>query len=396
MEKMRKGAADMKKRRAALAALLLALVLALPPSRGRAVLSDVYFTAANDQVMELSQDTMPFWSGGVLYVSSQLFDGTDLGVSFARNRNLGLAMLYTARMDLRFDIEGQMTYDKEGKTYTSYAIEQGGVLFFPLDLVCSYFGLRWTSLRTETAPLIRVTSASAILDDAAFLDAASWRMGRMYEAYEKAVTADPPADTPETPSVQPSRPNRPVTPTPPVSEGPPPIQAAEGQKVYLMIESTTPEATRAAMKALDGVQATFLLTAEQMEDGDLLRGLTAEGHMVALLASGAEEAALQLAQAREAAWRGACLWLDLVYCGESLGTLLEEEGCVQVLGTLDRRDRGLRSSAAAESLLRSISRYQEDVGVLLGRDSGCTGGLGALLDALEEAGYRTCGWRLTA
>lgn len=379
--------------------MALALVLTLAPASGRAVLSDVYFTAANEQMMELSQDTMPFWSGGVLYVSSQLFDGTDLGVSFARNRNLSLAMLYTARMDLRFDIEGQMTYDKEGKTYTSYAIEQGGVLFFPLDLVCSYFGLRWTSLRTETAPLIRVTSSSAILDDAAFLDAASWRMGRMYEAYEKAVTAEPPATAPETPSVTPVRPNRPNT-TPPATEDPPAGRPGEGRRVYLVIESTTAEDTQAVLKALDGVQATFLLTAEQMEDGDLLRSLTAEGHMVALLASGgtAEETAQQLERAREAAWRGACLWLELVYCpdGAELDALLEQEGCVRVRGTLDRRDRGLRSAAAAESLLWSITRHPGDVGVLLGRDSGCIGGLASLLDALDEAGYHMCGWRLTA
>lgn len=36
-------------------------------------------------------------------------------------------------------------------------------------------------------------------------------------------------------------------------------------------------------------QGTFLLTAEQMEDGDLLRALIAGGHAVALAASGETE-----------------------------------------------------------------------------------------------------------
>ena len=30
----------------------------------------VYFTAVNDQLLSLSDDTMPFWSGGRLYLSS--------------------------------------------------------------------------------------------------------------------------------------------------------------------------------------------------------------------------------------------------------------------------------------------------------------------------------------
>ena len=54
-------------------AFLLAslLALALLPAAGRAVLSDVYFTAVNEQLLDLSSETMPFWSDGVLYVSSR-------------------------------------------------------------------------------------------------------------------------------------------------------------------------------------------------------------------------------------------------------------------------------------------------------------------------------------
>ena len=95
------------KRRLAALALALTLLTALAPPAGRAVLSDVYFTAANEELLELSGETMPFWSVGVLYVSSRLFEGTGLGVNYARNNNL--AMLYTPRIDLRFDLETQTT-----------------------------------------------------------------------------------------------------------------------------------------------------------------------------------------------------------------------------------------------------------------------------------------------
>lgn len=94
--------------------LALALIAVLVPEKGRAVLEGVYFTAANEKLMDLNSETMPFYSGGVLYVSSKLFDKTDLGVTYVYNSSTGLAMLYTPRTDLRFDVANQTTYDKTG------------------------------------------------------------------------------------------------------------------------------------------------------------------------------------------------------------------------------------------------------------------------------------------
>ena len=49
------------KTRAWALALSVTLALALLPAAGRAVLSDVYFTAVNEQLLDLTSDTMPFW-----------------------------------------------------------------------------------------------------------------------------------------------------------------------------------------------------------------------------------------------------------------------------------------------------------------------------------------------
>ncbi len=384
----------MKNWKRRLAVWALVLLLCGAPSTGHAVLSDVYLTAVNDSMMELSSETMPFWSGGVLYVSSRIFEGTDLGIYYVRNQ--GLVMLYNTRIDLRFDLDAQLTYDKQGTEYDGYAIERGGIVFFPLDMVCSYFGLNWSSSRTDTVPLIRVTSSSAILSTSAFLDAAAWKMNSLYAEYEKAVTAAPPRPSDDEPS-QSNRPGGSTTPTP---VDPPPVQATEGQKIYLLLESASPEDTRKAIETLDGAQATFLLRVEQMEDADLLRGLTAGGHGVALLAegSGAEDVAEELERARELLWQSACGWLELVWYdgGADIGPLLEEEGCVRLSAGLSRRSQGLKNGAAADTLLRNIGRHQEDLGVHLGRDSGCLGGLRSLLAGLMEAKYRLCAWQLTA
>ena len=116
------------------------LLLSLASSGQAAAPAGVYFTAANDQLMELSSEHMPFYSNNVLYVSSRLFDGTDLGVSYSRSTTLGVAMLYNSSADLRFDLAGQIAYDKQGNLYSGYAIEQGGVVFFPLNLVFRFLG----------------------------------------------------------------------------------------------------------------------------------------------------------------------------------------------------------------------------------------------------------------
>lgn len=282
-------------------AFLLAslLALALLPAAGRAVLSDVYFTAVNEQLLDLSSETMPFWSDGVLYVSSRVFEGTDLGVSYVRNNTMGLVMLYTNRVDLRFDLEDQTAYDKRGNVYNGHAIERGGGVFFPLDLVCRYFRLTWSYSQTNTAPLIRIKSSSGILDDAGFIDAASTQMASRYAAYEKSL-----GGAPESGGGLPSQPGSGTAP-------PPVVQAAEGQQVYLLFSVDDRADALAAAEQLGSVQGTFLLGLAELADGDLVRALTAGGHSVGLrLEGGAEE----LEQARELLWQGS-------WCGTRAGRI---------------------------------------------------------------------------
>ena len=228
--------------------LALALIAVLVPEKGRAVLEDVYFTAANEKLMDLNSETMPFYSGGVLYVSSKLFDKTDLGVTYVYNSSTGLAMLYTPRTDLRFDVANQTTYDKNGNYYQAHAIDKGGNIFLPMGTVCGFFGLSWSisdESQTGIAPLIRVRSSSAILSDRDFIDAASGEMRRRYEAYEKQQSENTSDEEEE------DQPSYPVY---------------SGQKIHLLVESQSREDTLAVMEELgQEAQAAFLLTTEQME-----------------------------------------------------------------------------------------------------------------------------------
>lgn len=364
-------------RRIAVPLLALTLLLVLSPLPGRASsASGLYFTAANEQLMDLSTDTMPFYSNSVLYVSSKLFEGGELGLSYGRNTNLGLATLYMqgSNMDLRFDLAGQTAYDKQYNVYNGYAIEKGGVVFFPLDLVCKYFSLSWSYNETDTIPLIRVKSSSVILSDSRFIDAAKTLMQTRYDEFERAQTSHPSIVTaPE------------VTPPPEPS-----VQAVEGQKIYLIFDG---QDARDILPALGEAQATFLLTMDDLSDGDLVRSLIGQGHAVALRiqAETLDEAELELQSGREALWQAACCWLELVwYDGEAdLSPLLESQGILRV------RAEENGTHAAPPDLLRAIGQHRKDVAVYWG------GGerpeeLSGILETLVDAKYHLSAWRLTA
>lgn len=363
------------------AAFLLAFLMtvSLFQDTGRGVLEGVLFSAANDQLLDLSEDTMPFYSGGKLYISSSFFVGTDLGVNYVRNRSMGLALLYTTRTDLRFDLVNLTVYDKDGTTYNGRAIEKNGTIFFPADLVCQFFGLTYTVTATSTVPLVRVKSSTAILSDRRFIDAATSQMTTRYAAYEKYVESN-------RPSV--------VDPKPPV------IEAAEGQKVFLILSGSSREEIETSMDRLNNSKATFLLTVQQLEDGDMVRALLGNGHAIALRVQSetADEVLSELNRGRELVWNASMTLLQLVwYEGETdISALLSREGCIALKAEIDRRETPVRSAKRAEALLSIIGKYREDISVYLGTDADIKDGLRYLVTDLENAKYRLCAWRLTA
>lgn len=373
-----------------LAALLaLALVFTLVRQEGTAVLENVYFTAVNDKLMPLNDETMPFWSNNTLYICHTAFDRTDLDVHYIRNYSMGLAVLYTSKMGLYFDLAGRTVYDKNNVPYNGSAIEKNGYVFFPIDLVCRYFGLSWSQSDTATVPLIRIKSETAVLDDASFISAAATMMAGRYAEYEKNVNTSQQEEDKKPPK-QPEK--------DPIEELPP-IHAADGQKVYLVLSGKTEEAVRDAMRTLGDNGATFLLTVQQMENGDLVRALLGSGHSVALLVRSSTESEIlsELQRARELVWKAACSLLQLVwYEGEDdAAALFDEQGCVNITVQIDRRTAATRTDKDVDTLMRVIGKHQEDLGVYLGNSDKYLEGLSTLLDQLVQAQYRLSAWRLT-
>ena len=367
-------------------ALALAILLMSPPARG--VLSGVYLTAVNDELMELEAETMPFWSGNHLYVSSAVFSGTyatTLGVAFSPGINNNLTVLYSIRSTrtaLFFDLTERRTYDNRGNDYSQLAVQRNGQMFFPLDLVTDFFGLTYTYTYTDPVPLIRVKSDTVILSDAAFIDAATDAMNRFYSAYERAMT--------------PQEPTEPDDPSPPV--------VYTGHWVYPVFTVTDGEDTRALLATLsqwDG-RAAFLFSLEQLQaDGDLVRMVVGQGHAVGLLPSGttAQEVAEELEAANDALWQAARLRTRLVWLEDAQGGALSavRNGGYCLMETrLDYRRAPLTSSARADAVFSYLNGLAtRQLTIFFGEDSGNVRGLGRLLSQLEEAQCRVLAYRET-
>ena len=87
----------MKEKRFLCLLLATLLLFTLAPAKTEAE-TTVYFTAVNDQLLpDLSDGTMPFWSGGRLYVPYTAIAGTDLGLFYSRSRDKSTAVVYRHR-----------------------------------------------------------------------------------------------------------------------------------------------------------------------------------------------------------------------------------------------------------------------------------------------------------
>ena len=370
-----------------LCALLCALMLTLTltTTHTSAVLSGVYFTVVNDDPMELNQETMPFISGGQIYVSNAIFSGIygkSLGVSCAYSSTKQTATVFTIRTALFFDLANHTTTDNRGNTYSERAVVKGNYVFFPLSLLTRVFDLTYSYTMTDTVPVIRIKSDSVQLDDSTFFDAASGLLASNYAAYEKEVTA---ATTPT------------VTDPPPEEEE----VVYEGQRIYLIFTVTDGEETRALLDTLDRYNAcaTFLMTAQQMEEEqDLLREITGRGHTLGILPT--EEGGPvtdQLERANDALWAAARMRTRLVWLSRGLSgekQTVQQAGYCVMRSTADYSRSPLTSSTRAENLYTHISGISSRSHIIyLGEDSSNQGGLSALLSSLDDIHCRLLAYR---
>lgn len=252
----------------------------------------VYFMVVNETVLDLRSDTMPFTTGGEVYVPYTMFDpnttGIGLGVYATYSNNI--AMVYS-RADgaVMFDLTTDSATSSMGAVFTKKAIRRNSVVFVPVDLVCKYFGLDWKLIvDRDYGFIIRVRSSSSKMSDEEFIPAAKNTLITRYSAYVRSVTGieEPPA--PEEPTTTPTPPEPVVTPTPPPTQSP----APEGGDVYLgfRCDQGGDTAALAADLARYGAWGLFFFRPSELaqRDGEV-RALAAAGHRIGLLLDGESE-----------------------------------------------------------------------------------------------------------
>ena len=180
-----------------IAALLCAFLLFGLTSR--AVSHDeLYFVAVENMVLPLTDDTMPFWHDGYLYISSDVFTGIvrdTLGIS--RAKIWDGVLLYRGEESLLFQRNHPYAQDTEQNTYTPGLVLHGDNVYVPASVVARYFNLLYSTVDVERGKLVWLRSASFRMGDKAFAKAATFQLNTAYQDYLKSLE---PEELPETES----------------------------------------------------------------------------------------------------------------------------------------------------------------------------------------------------
>lgn len=235
--------------------LCLLILIAAPASAAR----NICFTAINNTVQPLDNNTMPAIIGGVLYIPCAFFSSDALGVYYVSGDSQ--VMLYYGSKRLTFDTEQATVIDQNNNQYNIPAIKRSGLIYVPVDEVCSFFGLSYVVIQSNPALVVRFLVGQNYFDNAKFISINKSIMQTYYDAY----IGD---------STQPS-----ASPTAPTS------QTFEDVTVFLSFYNLTPKNFEALLNTLDyyPFKCCFFVAADEIaSNADLLRRAAGSGHTIGI------------------------------------------------------------------------------------------------------------------
>ena len=347
---------------------VLMLCTLLPPRASAA--PTLYFTAVNDRLCDLSDETMPFWQNGLLYVAGATVDGPDdLGIRYSYNQEKSVAILYKGQRVLYCDLTaGTMENNRTGEQYAGLPIVRSGMVFFPITALAKMFDLKYSSTKIAYGYLLRIRDDNAVLSDEYFIDAATDPIQKRYAQYERAHAAA------EQENATPAQVETPVR--------------RDDLTVYLLLPAANGSMLTQLLSTLENYQshATLLLTPELLESaGDGVRRAAATGNAVALCISAetADEALAQIERGNDALWRAASLRTRLVYLESADKTLRAAVvGAGYCPITINTSDFTRSGTHWADTALKWAGR-STSVRLYLGAESGVSSALGTALSRLR-------------
>ena len=352
----------MKKRWAmGLLCCLLLFQLAFPAKAA----GSVYFVAAEESVLPVTDATMPFWANGYLYVPASVF--TNLGISVINNTAKKMTVLEKDRRAMLFDWAKGTAQDSSGSLFTPGVIQSGGLVFVPASTVANFFGLQYSVTDVTNGYLVWLRSPDFGMSAKDFANAATYNMEERYNAYNRDATSS-------------TTPNVPVTPSAPT----------RGARIHLCLEAD--QRTSGLLDALDRANgwATFYCTPDFLEsNGELLRRMAASGYAVGILAESGEDIAEQLRRGNEALYRATLGKTRLIYVPDAETTelqALEETGWRCLKPSMNRAGYKLESSSNASALMKRVAARRGDVSVWLGTTASAAG-LREFVTSAQGAGH---------
>lgn len=311
--------------------LVIALVLCAVPVVGGVAGNGIIFLAVNDSIpITLSADTMPFYSGGTLYVPYTLFDVTALGVTASYNvLNMTLTLSDSSRR-IVFDLENGTSADSSNSGASWSTISKSSIVFVPAEYCAGFFGIGVSMLTSLGGySVVRFTTGDQVYDDSYFIEKADSLIETRAAQYfnntaslspspqvtvsasaspsasasatpSATVTSEPSAQTPTSEEETPDASDEPEEPD--ETEGPEEEEEAEPQDVYLVYYNAEGMEAMAETLEAQGMTGAFFLTQEELSaHPTLLSRLFAGGHAVGLLLESDADVAAQLAAANETA-----------------------------------------------------------------------------------------------
>lgn len=171
----------------------------------------LYFVAVENVVAPLTEDTMPFWHDGYLYVSADIFTGNvrdAIGISRAKIGD-GV-LLYRGEQSLLFRNGYPYAQDSQEETYAPGMVLRDGNAYVPAAVAARYFNLTYSTVEVERGKLVWLRNASFKMRDTAFAKAAAFQLNAVYQEYLKSLEPEP---LPEPEAVREEEPEPPDEPS---------------------------------------------------------------------------------------------------------------------------------------------------------------------------------------
>ena len=162
---------------------------------------ELYFVAVENMVAPLTEETMPFWRDGYLYISSDVFTGAirdAIGISRAKIGD-GV-LLYRGEQSLLFRNRYPYAQDSQEETYAPGMVWYEGSAYVPAAVVARYFNLTYSTVNVKRGKLVWLRSASFRMTDEAFAKAAEFQLNAAYQEYLRSLEPEPETSPEEEPS----------------------------------------------------------------------------------------------------------------------------------------------------------------------------------------------------